>query len=131
MDLKDLKACVGLVLPLKCDIRDLELNEEAMKSLLEATQHKIPLQELKVVYEQSGDFDQTALALEHLRWDYACSVTPCLNSLIKFVATFVILSYSSFISSFFYKHIWRQWDEEDEDDDFDYFVRCVEPRLRL
>lgn len=32
---------------------------------------------------------------------------------------------------FFYKHIWRQWDEEDEDDDFDYFVRCVEPRLRL
>lgn len=32
---------------------------------------------------------------------------------------------------FFYKHIWREWDEEDEDDDFDYFVRCVEPRLRL
>ncbi len=32
---------------------------------------------------------------------------------------------------FFYKHIWRKWDEEDEDDDFDYFVRCVEPRLRL
>lgn len=32
---------------------------------------------------------------------------------------------------FFYKHIWRQWDDEDEDDDFDYFVRCVEPRLRL
>ncbi|MGH0116918.1 UNVERIFIED_CONTAM: hypothetical protein FKN15_040907 [Acipenser sinensis] len=32
---------------------------------------------------------------------------------------------------FFYKHIWRSWDEEDEDDDFDYFVRCVEPRLRL
>ncbi|KAG8144077.1 hypothetical protein E2320_001204 [Naja naja] len=31
---------------------------------------------------------------------------------------------------FFYKHIWRSWDEED-DDDFDYFVRCVEPRLRL
>ncbi|ETE72970.1 SHC SH2 domain-binding protein 1, partial [Ophiophagus hannah] len=27
-------------------------------------------------------------------------------------------------------HIWRSWDEED-DDDFDYFVRCVEPRLRL
>ena len=31
---------------------------------------------------------------------------------------------------FFYKHVWRQWDEEDEDDDFDYFVRCVEARLR-
>lgn len=38
---------------------------------------------------------------------------------------------SSSICRFFYKHIWREWDEEDEDDDFDYFVRCVEPRLRL
>ncbi|XP_059203410.1 SHC SH2 domain-binding protein 1 isoform X2 [Centropristis striata] len=99
VDWKDLKACVRLVLPLQCDTKVCELTEEAMKSLLEATQHKIPLQELQVVYDQSGDFDQTALALEHLR--------------------------------FFYKHIWRQWDEEDEDDDFDYFVRCVEPRLRL
>ncbi|XP_029284637.1 SHC SH2 domain-binding protein 1 isoform X2 [Cottoperca gobio] len=99
VDLKDLKACVSLVLPLQCDTRGCELTEEAMKSLLDATRHKVPLQELQVVYEQSGDFDQTALALEHLR--------------------------------FFYKHIWRQWDEEDEDDDFDYFVRCVEPRLRL
>uniref|UniRef100_A0A8C9ZYK1 SHC SH2-domain binding protein 1 n=1 Tax=Sander lucioperca TaxID=283035 RepID=A0A8C9ZYK1_SANLU len=99
VDLKDLKACVRLVLPLQCDTKGCELTEEAMKSLLEATEHKVPLQELQVVYEQSGDFDHTALALEHLR--------------------------------FFYKHIWRQWDEEDEDDDFDYFVRCVEPRLRL
>ncbi|XP_062247380.1 SHC SH2 domain-binding protein 1 isoform X1 [Platichthys flesus] len=97
--LKDLKACVKLVLPMQCDTRGCELSEEAMNSLLEATQHKIPLQELHVVYEESGDFDQTALAMEHLR--------------------------------FFYNHIWRQWDEEDEDDDFDYFVRCVEPRLRL
>lgn len=69
MDLKDLKACVGLVLPLQCDTRGCELTEDTMKSLLEATQHKIPLQELQVVYEQSGDFDQTALALEHLRWE--------------------------------------------------------------
>nr|XP_046268660.1 SHC SH2 domain-binding protein 1 isoform X2 [Scatophagus argus] len=99
LDFKDLKACVRLVLPLQCDTRGCELTEEAMKSLLEATHHKVPMQELQVVYEQSGHFDQTALALEHLR--------------------------------FFYKHIWRQWDEEDEDDDFDYFVRCVEPRLRL
>ncbi|XP_038557992.1 SHC SH2 domain-binding protein 1 isoform X2 [Micropterus salmoides] len=99
VDWKDLKACVGLVLPLQCETRGCELTEESMESLLEATQHKVPLQELQVVYDQSGDFDQTALALEHLR--------------------------------FFYKHIWRQWDEEDEDDDFDYFVRCVEPRLRL
>ncbi|XP_068457668.1 SHC SH2 domain-binding protein 1 isoform X2 [Clinocottus analis] len=99
LDLKDLKACVRMVLPLQCDTRGCELTEDAMKTLLVATQHRLPLQDLLVVYEQSGDFDQTALALEHLR--------------------------------FFYTHIWRHWDEEDEDDDFDYFVRCVEPRLRL
>ncbi|KAM4743965.1 SHC SH2 domain-binding protein 1 isoform 2-T2 [Anableps anableps] len=99
LDLSDLKACVKLVLPLQCETRSCEITEEAFNSLLEATQHKVPLLELQVVYNESGDFDQTALTLEHLR--------------------------------FFYKHIWRQWDEEDEDDDFDYFVRCVEPRLRL
>ncbi|GCC25753.1 hypothetical protein chiPu_0004164 [Chiloscyllium punctatum] len=31
---------------------------------------------------------------------------------------------------FFFLHIWRRWDEDDEDD-FDYFVRCCEPRLKL
>ncbi|XP_061432062.1 SHC SH2 domain-binding protein 1 [Lethenteron reissneri] len=31
---------------------------------------------------------------------------------------------------FFLGHIWRAWDEED-DDDYDYFVRCVDPRLKL
>ncbi|XP_036391701.1 SHC SH2 domain-binding protein 1 [Megalops cyprinoides] len=99
VDYAGLKAKVGLVLPLQCERKGCELTEEAMKDLLEATEHKVPLQELHVVYDESGDFDQTALAVEHLR--------------------------------FFYKHIWRKWDEEDEDDDFDYFVRCVEPRLRL
>ncbi|KAM9318938.1 SHC SH2 domain-binding protein 1 isoform 2-T2 [Pholidichthys leucotaenia] len=99
LDVKELKACVRLVLPLQCETRGCELTEDAFVSLLEATQHKVALQQLHVVYDESGDFDQTALAIEHLR--------------------------------FFYKHIWRQWDEEDEDDDFDYFVRCVEPRLRL
>ncbi|XP_029354269.1 SHC SH2 domain-binding protein 1 isoform X2 [Echeneis naucrates] len=99
IELKDLKACVRLVYPMQCDTRGCELTKDSMHSLLEATQYKVPLQELQVVYEESGRFDQTAMALEHLR--------------------------------FFYKHIWRQWDEEDEDDDFDYFVRCVEPRLRL
>uniref|UniRef100_A0A8C9RTY0 SHC binding and spindle associated 1 n=1 Tax=Scleropages formosus TaxID=113540 RepID=A0A8C9RTY0_SCLFO len=95
----ELKARVELVVPLRCEARGCELSEEAMRDLLEATQHTVPLHELHVVYDESGDFDQTALAVEHLR--------------------------------FFYKHIWRKWDEEDEDDDFDYFVRCVEPRLRL
>ncbi|CAM4527063.1 unnamed protein product [Leuciscus chuanchicus] len=99
VDCKELKAKVELVLPMECETRSCDLTEESMKSLLEATLHKVPLLELLVVYDESGDFDQTALALEHLR--------------------------------FFYKHIWRKWDEEDEDDDFDYFVRCVEPRLRL
>lgn len=69
VDFKNLKACVELVLPLQCDSRGCELNEEAMKSLLDATQHKVHLQELQVVYDESGDFDQTALALEHLRWN--------------------------------------------------------------
>lgn len=127
VDYKGLKACVSLVLPLQCDTRGCELTEEAMKCLLEATQHKVPLEELQVVYEESGDFDQTALALEHLRWDselimYHSSQTNSLSFLPS-------LSFS--ICRFFYKHIWREWDEEDEDDDFDYFVRCVEPRLRL
>ncbi|XP_041917999.1 SHC SH2 domain-binding protein 1 isoform X1 [Alosa sapidissima] len=99
VDYKEMKAKVELVLPLQCETRGCELTEDAMRALLEATLHKVPVLELQVVYEETGDFDQTALALEHLR--------------------------------FFYKHIWRKWDEEDEDDDFDYFVRCVEPRLRL
>uniref|UniRef100_A0A8C8H662 Right handed beta helix domain-containing protein n=1 Tax=Oncorhynchus tshawytscha TaxID=74940 RepID=A0A8C8H662_ONCTS len=86
---KELKAKVKLVVPLQCETRGCELTEAAMNTLLEATLHKVPLQELHVVFDESGDFDQTALALEHL----------------------------------------RKWD--DEDDDFDYFVRCVEPRLRL
>ncbi|XP_053710024.1 SHC SH2 domain-binding protein 1 isoform X1 [Synchiropus splendidus] len=99
VDFSDLKASVSLVLPLQCETRGCELDEESMKSLLEATRHRVSLLELQVVFEESGTFDMTALAVEHLR--------------------------------FFYKHIWRPWDEEDEDDDFDYFVRCVEPRLRL
>ncbi|XP_010896052.2 SHC SH2 domain-binding protein 1 isoform X2 [Esox lucius] len=96
---KELKAKVKLVVPMQCETRGCDLTEEAMNTLLEATLHKVPLQELHVVFNESGEFDQTVLALEHLR--------------------------------FFYKHIWRKWDDEDEDDDFDYFVRCVEPRLRL
>ncbi|XP_019713412.1 SHC SH2 domain-binding protein 1 isoform X2 [Hippocampus comes] len=99
VDFSDLKACVKPVLPLQCEVRGCEINEQGVAELLEATQHNVPLMELKVVYEESGDYDQTALGIEHLR--------------------------------FFYKHVWRLWDEEDEDDDFDYFVRCVEPRLRL
>lgn len=57
-----------LVLPMECETRSCDLTEESMKSLLEATLHKVPLLELSVVYDESGDFGQTALALEHLRF---------------------------------------------------------------
>ncbi|NXI46055.1 SHCBP protein, partial [Galbula dea] len=93
-----LKAVVRLSEPFLCESRDSTFTFECMKELLELKEHLIPLQELWVVYDGSGEFDQTALAVEHVR--------------------------------FFYQCIWRTWDEEEEDE-FDYFVRCVEPRLRL
>ncbi|KAL2088852.1 hypothetical protein ACEWY4_015751 [Coilia grayii] len=70
VDYKDMKAQVELVLPLKCEARGCEVTEEAINTLLEATLQKVPLQELEVIYEESGDFDSTALALEHLRFFY-------------------------------------------------------------
>ncbi|KAM6948687.1 SHC SH2 domain-binding protein 1 [Aplochiton taeniatus] len=70
VDFKDLKACVKLLLPMQCEVRGCELNEEAMSALLEATLHKVPLQDLQVVYDETGDLDTTALALEHLRFFY-------------------------------------------------------------
>ncbi|XP_064414593.1 SHC SH2 domain-binding protein 1 [Latimeria chalumnae] len=94
-----LKAVVELMEPVLCESRVCSLTDESVKSILEAKDNQVPLQDLDAVYDESGEFDQTALAIEHVR--------------------------------FFYKNIWRKWDEEDEDDDFDYFVRCVEPRLRL
>ncbi|XP_061450653.1 SHC SH2 domain-binding protein 1 [Rhineura floridana] len=94
-----LKALVRLCEPFLCEARGADaFTLECMQELLELKAHRLPLQELWVVFDESGEFDQTALAVEHVR--------------------------------FFYKHIWRSWDEED-DDDFDYFLRCVEPRLRL
>ncbi|XP_069463171.1 SHC SH2 domain-binding protein 1 [Ambystoma mexicanum] len=92
-----LKAIVHLSEPYLCESRVDTFTMECMKELLEAKEC-VPLQELFVVFDESGEFDQTALAIEHIR--------------------------------FFYQNIWRSWDDEDEDD-FDYFVRCVEPRLRM
>ncbi|KAG7482565.1 hypothetical protein JOB18_024411 [Solea senegalensis] len=71
LDLKNLKACVKTVLPLQCDTRGCDLTEEAMNSVLEANQHKVSLQELQVVYDESGEVDQTALALEHLSFFFS------------------------------------------------------------
>ncbi|NWT82954.1 SHCBP protein, partial [Lanius ludovicianus] len=93
-----LKAVVQLSEPFLCESQDDSFTLECMQELLEVKEHQILLQELWVVYDESGEFDQTALAIEHVR--------------------------------FFYRSIWRTWDEEEEDE-FDYFVRCVEPRLRL
>ncbi|PKU36553.1 shc sh2 domain-binding protein 1 [Limosa lapponica baueri] len=93
-----LKAVVQLSEPFLCESRVSTFTSECVQELLELKERQIPLQELWVVYDESGEFDQTALAVEHVR--------------------------------FFYQCIWRTWDEEEEDD-FDYFVRCVEPRLRL
>ncbi|NWT16811.1 SHCBP protein, partial [Vireo altiloquus] len=93
-----LKAVVQLSEPFLCESKDGSFTLECMQELLELKEHQILLQELWVVYDESGEFDQTALAIEHVR--------------------------------FFYRCIWRTWDEEEEDE-FDYFVRCVEPRLRL
>ncbi len=56
------------MLPMECETRGCDLTEESMQALLEATLDKVPLLELLVVYDDSGDFDQTALALEHLRF---------------------------------------------------------------
>ncbi|KAK9392733.1 SHC SH2 domain-binding protein 1 [Crotalus adamanteus] len=98
VDYASLKAVVRLSQPFRCRVQVGGFTPEQVCALLELKEYQLPLQELSVVFEESGEFDQTALAIEHVR--------------------------------FFYKHIWRSWDEED-DDDFDYFVRCVEPRLRL
>ncbi|XP_019391338.1 PREDICTED: SHC SH2 domain-binding protein 1 [Crocodylus porosus] len=93
-----LKAVVRLGEPFLCESSTSTFTLECMQELLKLKEHRVPLLELWMVYDESGEFDQTALAIEHVR--------------------------------FFYQYIWRSWDEED-DDDFDYFVRCVEPRLRL
>ncbi|XP_032013177.1 SHC SH2 domain-binding protein 1 isoform X4 [Hylobates moloch] len=98
VDFAALKAVVRLAEPYLCDSQVSTFTMECMKELLDLKEHRLPLQELWVVFNDSGVFDQTALAIEHVR--------------------------------FFYQNIWRSWDEEEEDE-YDYFVRCVEPRLRL
>ncbi|XP_053304457.1 SHC SH2 domain-binding protein 1 [Spea bombifrons] len=98
VDASSLKAVVRLCEPLLSESRVSGVGAEGIGDLLEVKDQKVPLQELYVVFDDSGDFDQTALVVEHVR--------------------------------FFYQHIWRPWDEE-EDDRLDFFVRCVEPRLRL
>ncbi|XP_046291093.1 SHC SH2 domain-binding protein 1 isoform X2 [Marmota monax] len=98
VDFAALKAVVKLAEPYVCDSEVNTFTLDCVKELLELKECRLPLHELWVVFDGSGVFDQTALAIEHVR--------------------------------FFYQNIWRSWDEEEEDE-YDYFVRCVEPRLRL
>ncbi|XP_022374419.1 SHC SH2 domain-binding protein 1 isoform X3 [Enhydra lutris kenyoni] len=98
VDFAALKAVVRLADPYLCESQVSSFTLECMNELFDLKEHRLPLQELWVVFDDSGIFDQTALAIEHVR--------------------------------FFYQNIWRSWDEEEEDE-YDYFVRCVEPRLRL
>ncbi|CAI9539901.1 unnamed protein product, partial [Staurois parvus] len=93
-----LKAVVQPCVPFMCDYRMECVTEQSIRDLLEVKEQRVPLQELYVVYDDSGEYDQTAMSIEHVR--------------------------------FFFQHIWRLWDEEEEDY-FDYFTRCAEPRLRF
>ncbi|XP_018408356.1 PREDICTED: SHC SH2 domain-binding protein 1 [Nanorana parkeri] len=94
----NLKAVVKPCEPFTCEYRMECVTEQSIRDLLEVKEQRVPLQELYVVFDDSGEYDQTAMSIEHVR--------------------------------FFFQHIWRPWDEEEEDY-FDYFTRCAEPRLRL
>ncbi|XP_027745658.1 SHC SH2 domain-binding protein 1 [Empidonax traillii] len=66
VDYSSLKAVVQLSDPFLCESRDSSFTLECMQELLELKQYQILLQELWVVYDESGEFDQTALAVEHV-----------------------------------------------------------------
>lgn len=62
-----LKAIVQLSEPFLCESRVSTFTLECVQELLELKERQVPLQELWVVYDDSGEFDQTALAVEHVR----------------------------------------------------------------
>lgn len=67
MDFAALKAVVRLADPYLCESQVSSFNLECMNELLDLKEHRLPLQELWVVFDDSGVFDQTALAIEHVR----------------------------------------------------------------
>nr|XP_035127777.1 SHC SH2 domain-binding protein 1 isoform X4 [Callithrix jacchus] len=69
VDFAALKAVVRLAEPYFCDSQVSTFTMECMKELLDLKEHKLPLQELWVVFDDLGVFDQTALAIEHVRDD--------------------------------------------------------------
>lgn len=62
-----LKAVVQLSEPFLCESQVSTFTLECVQELLELKERQVPLQELWVVYDDSGEFDQTALAVEHVR----------------------------------------------------------------
>ncbi|XP_033074181.1 SHC SH2 domain-binding protein 1 isoform X3 [Trachypithecus francoisi] len=68
VDFAALKAVVRLAEPYLCDSQVSTFTMECMKELLDLKEHRLPLQELWVVFDDSGVFDQTALAIEHVRY---------------------------------------------------------------
>lgn len=62
-----MKAVVRLADPYLCESQVSTFTLECMKELLDLKEHQLPLQELWVVFDNSGAFDQTALAIEHIR----------------------------------------------------------------
>ncbi|ELV09906.1 SHC SH2 domain-binding protein 1 [Tupaia chinensis] len=67
VDFSALKAVVRLAEPYVCESQVSTFTLECVKELLDLKEHRLPLQELWVVFDDSGVFDQTALAVEHVR----------------------------------------------------------------
>ncbi|EHB16149.1 SHC SH2 domain-binding protein 1 [Heterocephalus glaber] len=99
VDFSALKAVVRLAEPYACESEVNTFTLECMKELLELKEYQLPLQELWVVFDDSGVFDQTALAIEHVRHydiledrvpsglivDYRNLLTQCEESYRKFL----------------------------------------------
>lgn len=67
MSFSSLEAIVQLCEPFMCDYRMECITEQSIRDLLEVKEQKVPLQELYVAYDDSGDYDQTAMSIEHVR----------------------------------------------------------------
>uniref|UniRef100_A0A4X1TTV7 SHC SH2 domain-binding protein 1 n=1 Tax=Sus scrofa TaxID=9823 RepID=A0A4X1TTV7_PIG len=99
VDFAALKAVVRLADPYLCESQVSTFTLECMKELLDLKEYRLPLQELWVVFDDSGIFDQTALAIEHVRHydiledrvpsglivDYQNLLTQCEESYRKFL----------------------------------------------
>lgn len=68
MDFTALEAVVRLTDPCLCESHVGTFTVECVRELLELKGQRLPLQELWVVFDGSGALDQTALAIEHVRW---------------------------------------------------------------